>query len=170
MFVFVGCVAYVACVCVSRLLETLIAFLGSWSALSAIAPAAIDVLKRKERERSEVCFPAALLPLIHLHLYIIPMVTMGEKREDDDEKTPLQVPYPRGVRHNASGLAGLFLIFLAAITYGSYFYGIPGHAVKSEAEVILAENPLGTKLGEITIRLHQNANIICSMPCACLFC
>jgi hypothetical protein len=37
------------------------------------------------------------------------------------------------------------LIFLAAITYGSYFYGIPGHAVKSQAEVILAENPLGTR-------------------------
>jgi hypothetical protein len=73
------------------------------------------------------------------------MARMGEKRDDDDERTPLQVPHSRGLRHNASGLAGLFLIFLAAITYGSYFYGIPGHAVKSQAEVILAENPLGTR-------------------------
>lgn len=93
---------------------------------------------------------------------------MGEKRNDDDERTPLQVPHPRGVRHNASGLAGLFLIFLAAITYGSYFYGVPGHAVKSQAEVILAENPLGTKLGELTIRLYQHANIIRSMLRPCL--
>lgn len=71
------------------------------------------------------------------------MARMSEKRGDDDERTPLHVPYPRSVRQNASSLAGLFLIFLAAITYGSYFYGIPGHAVKSQAEVILAENPLG---------------------------
>ena len=80
------------------------------------------------------------------------MAKMGEKRNDDDERTPLQTYHPRGVRHNASGLAGLFLIFLAAITYGSYFYGIPGHAVKSQAETILAENPLGMNLGDIPSR------------------
>jgi hypothetical protein len=72
---------------------------------------------------------------------------MGEKCDDYDETTPLQLPHPRGVRHSASGLAGLFLIFLAAITYGSYFYGIPGHAVKSQAETILDENPLGMRSG-----------------------
>ena len=81
--------------------------------------------------------------------YIVPMAMMSEKRDDDNETTPLQVPYPRSVRHNFSSLAGLFLIFLAAITYGSYFYGIPGHAVKSQAEVILAENPLGANIANL---------------------
>lgn len=80
------------------------------------------------------------------------MARTVEKRDDDDERTPLQIYHPRGVRHNASSLAGLFLIFLAAITYGSYFYGIPGHAVKSQAETILAENPLGMKSGETPFR------------------
>lgn len=98
------------------------------------------------------------------------MATMGEKRGDDDERTPLQIPHSRSVRHNASGLAGLFLIFLAAITYGSYFYGIPGHAVKSQAEVILAENPLGMMLGEMPFHFSQHANIICSMLYHCLSC
>jgi hypothetical protein len=91
------------------------------------------------------------------------MATMSEKRYEDDERTPLQVPHPRGVRHNASSLAGLFLIFLAAITYGSYFYGIPGHAVKSQAEVILTENPLGMNRGDMPCHFCQHANIICSM-------
>jgi len=66
---------------------------------------------------------------------------MNEKR-DDDERTPLYVERPRGLRQNVSSLAGLLLIFIAAIFYGSYSYGVPGHAVKPQAEVILAENPL----------------------------
>lgn len=66
---------------------------------------------------------------------------MNEKR-DDDERTPLYIEKPRGLRQNVSSLAGLLLIFIAAVFYGSYSYGIPGHAVKSQAEVILAENPL----------------------------
>lgn len=65
---------------------------------------------------------------------------MNEKR--DDERTPLHIDRPRGLRQNVSSLGGLFLIFIAAFCYGSYFYGVPGHAVKSQAEVILAENPL----------------------------
>jgi membrane dipeptidase len=68
------------------------------------------------------------------------MATMNEKRSD--EQTPLTNGRPRGLRHNVSSLTGLLLIFIAAFSYGSYFYGVPGHAIKSEAEVILAENPL----------------------------
>jgi hypothetical protein len=98
------------------------------------------------------------------------MARMSEKRDDDDERTPLHVPYPRSVRHNASSLAGLLLIFLAAITYGSYFYGIPGHAVKSQAEVILTENPLGTNLREMPFDFFEHANMICSMIHPSLFC
>lgn len=84
------------------------------------------------------------------------MAMMSEKRDDDNERTPLQVPYPRSVRHNFSSLAGLLLIFLAAITYGSYFYGIPGHAVKSQAEVILAENPLGANPANLNKRKRHS--------------
>lgn len=65
---------------------------------------------------------------------------MSEKK--NDERTPLYVEQPRRLRQNVSSLAGLFLIFVAAIFYGSYSYGVPGHQVKSHAEVILAENPL----------------------------
>jgi membrane dipeptidase len=65
---------------------------------------------------------------------------MNEKR--NDEQTPLTDERPRGIRQNVSSLTGLFLIFIAAVWYGSYFYGVPGHAVKSQAGVILAENPL----------------------------
>ncbi|GAB7333854.1 hypothetical protein MBLNU13_g05978t1 [Cladosporium sp. NU13] len=65
------------------------------------------------------------------------MARMSEKRDNDDERTPLQIPYPRSVRHNASSLAGLFLIFLAAITYGSYFYGIPGHAIDGHNDLLI---------------------------------
>jgi membrane dipeptidase len=68
------------------------------------------------------------------------MATMNEKR--NDEQTPLTDERPRGIRQNVSSLTGLFLIFIAAVWYGSYFYGVPGHAVKSQAGVILAENPL----------------------------
>jgi hypothetical protein len=39
------------------------------------------------------------------------MARMSEKRDDDDERTPLHVPYPRSVRHNASSLAGLLTFF-----------------------------------------------------------
>lgn len=65
---------------------------------------------------------------------------MSEKRAD--ERTPLHVERPRRLRHNISSLAGLLLIFVAAVFYGSYSYGIPGHAVKTQAQVILTENPL----------------------------
>lgn len=119
---------------------------------------------REKEPNSEVCLPAVLSCFhTHLHLDIVSVAKMGEKRDDYDERTPLQLPHPRGVRHSASGLAGLFLIFLAAITYGSYFYGVPGHAVKSQAEVILTENPLGKNLGDVPYHFCQHANIICSM-------
>jgi len=59
-----------------------------------------------------------------------------------DERTPLRRRHTRGLRQHASSLAGLVLIFIAAVYYGLYFYGIPGHAVKSQSEVILDENPL----------------------------
>jgi membrane dipeptidase len=67
---------------------------------------------------------------------------MSEKRDDDERKPLYAMERPRAVRHNVFSLIGLFLIFIAATVYGSYFYGIPGHAVRSRAEVILAENPL----------------------------
>jgi membrane dipeptidase len=78
--------------------------------------------------------------ILYYSLYIFLMATMNEKR--NDERTPLTHERPRGLRQNVSSLTGLLLIFIAAVTYGSYFYGVPGHAVKSQAEVILAENPL----------------------------
>lgn len=64
---------------------------------------------------------------------------MDEKKYD--ERTPLQ-RRAAGLRHNISSLGGLVLIFVAALLYGSYFYGIPGHAVKSQTDVVLDENPL----------------------------
>jgi len=70
------------------------------------------------------------------------MATISEKRNGDERKPLHAIERQRGVRHNISSLVGLFLIFIAATIYGSYFYGIPGHAVRSQAEIILAENPL----------------------------
>lgn len=69
------------------------------------------------------------------------MGRMNEKR-DDDERTPLQGERPRGIRQNASQLAGLFLILLMAFAYGFYFIGAPGHAILSQAEVVLTSSPL----------------------------
>ena len=65
---------------------------------------------------------------------------MDEKTSD--ERTPLRLGRTRGFRQNASSLAGLVLIFIAAVYYGLQAYGIPGHAVRSQAQTILDENPL----------------------------
>jgi membrane dipeptidase len=59
-----------------------------------------------------------------------------------DERTPLRRGRTRGLRQNASSLAGLVLIFITCVYYGLHFYGIPGHAVRSQAQTILDENPL----------------------------
>ena len=63
----------------------------------------------------------------------------------------------RGPRHNASSLAGLFLIFIAAITYGSYFYGVPGSvpSIQSQAELILHDNPLIDGHNDLLILLRE---------------
>ena len=65
---------------------------------------------------------------------------MDEKTSDG--RTPLRLGRTRGFRQNASSLAGLVLIFIAAVYYGLQAYGIPGHAVRSQAQTILDENPL----------------------------
>lgn len=83
------------------------------------------------------------------------MASMSEKRNEDERRPLHATERPRGVRHNVSSLAGLLLIFIAAITYGSYFYGIPGHAVRSQAEVILAENPLIDGHNDLLILLRS---------------
>ncbi|KAM0721820.1 hypothetical protein Q7P37_002745 [Cladosporium fusiforme] len=80
---------------------------------------------------------------------------MGEK--DHHEKTPLHQVQARGTRHNVSSLAGLVLIFIAAITYGSYFYGVPGSvpSLQSQAETILHENPLIDGHNDLLILLRE---------------
>lgn len=80
---------------------------------------------------------------------------MGEK--DPHEKSPLQHGQPRNIRHNTSSLAGLLLIFLAAITYGSYFYGVPGSvpSLHSQAKTILSENPLIDGHNDLLILLRE---------------
>jgi membrane dipeptidase len=72
----------------------------------------------------------------------------------DDERTPLHRQRPRGLRQNASSLAGLILIFIAAVYYGSYFYGVPGHAVRSEAQTILDNHPLIDGHNDLLITLR----------------
>ncbi|KAM0690288.1 hypothetical protein Q7P36_009055 [Cladosporium allicinum] len=70
------------------------------------------------------------------------MLDTAMDEKTGDERTPLRVGRTRGLRQNASSLAGLVLIFIAAAYYGLYSYGIPGHAVRSQAQTILDENPL----------------------------
>ena len=77
---------------------------------------------------------------------------MDEKM--DDERTPLHRGRTRGLRQNASSLAGLVLIFIAAAYCGFYFYGIPGHAVRSPAQTILDNHPLIDGHNDLLITLR----------------
>lgn len=81
---------------------------------------------------------------------------MDEKDHHHEKYSP-HSGQVRGPRHNASSLAGLFLIFIAAITYGSYFYGVPGSvpSVQSQAESILHDNPLIDGHNDLLILLRE---------------
>lgn len=67
---------------------------------------------------------------------------MDEKK--GDSPAPLAFERPPWAKQSKPSLAGLILIVIAAIAYGSYFYGVPGStpSIESHAETILEQNPL----------------------------